>query len=990
MFNSINVRFDKSFIIKSQAVNSVQIYDIKSKKARNLIRGIDPENYLSTQNALSKIKISCSESDYKKSVLYVRTNAMFESSNVGQLFNISCPKGLVKSPEFNSIEILHFFKKHADELSTLLECTINIKLKIQSNDLHGALDLCDEFIDIKGVSIYLLKIISLITNRYQLYTLEDKELLAKIEKLKIKISSSNNIFIEELVTQLSNLRTSHLAICKRISELSNDYQNGYIAKSFINPIPNSYSEFIRTLNAFFSFSLFDAFIYYKGVSNLSLAIDIEKLVNTHLDQHYKKFSEIEFLPEVMYKEVDEDTGYYYLRECFLFNEQIRALNFSIIHGHFYNYYGTVSRINNYSRSLISSYFRGLTSLEQLRAEKVVTIEINWNYFNAQTSGMLENSSALIHLLNKKEGKLSSKEQEIFVRLMSFTRDIGEICNPDILEVIAGDAKDYLLKLVSQCLITINRKTQYTEHQLRSTMQEYCIASFNSNLLSLLKFLNIVSPAVTEHLIMICNETFLSTLFHLTDKPVDALHLRADMLNWYGDETGQILFKDRAKTLKVDIQINKEKGTIDDSRIYVDPLKYQQWFQDNMINKLSMSLDNLMISNAATIKLDWTNKNNSIGNGEDVIEYLLLCYKEFCENKVFGIASYLGRRIRHGTFKGTAITELKKLPEKNEYSLIFEDKDFKVKFADWLKSYEDMIEDLVKTSLQIKSKKKPFGLITTDIDSQLKTFVAKQLVFEILSIYSKRSGVIRLPSLIIDFCWRLVEYDLHKTKKLLSERKSSFGVFSYTPKSHSLSMKRTFSQFTKEVNTITGHKFGLMASWFNKPSYASPSTDIYLLFNAVVSEVKDSVENFEPKIDLGERIFPLNGGSYYVIYDALYILIHNAAKHGRSNGRINFAITQQEEKNSLRLALISEIKFIEDVFIVNDNIEKYLLAADEDSNNIDDAHIIEGNSGLKKLKKLEKDGSISNISFTTDPYNKTLCFEFDFELNVRGKYDDIDN
>lgn len=990
MSNSFNASFVKCYITKTQTVNSAHLHDIKSKKARNFIRGIEQESYRSTQNALSKIKVYCSESDYKKSVLYIRTNPFFESSKVGQLFNTSCPKGLAKSPEFSIAEIVHLFNKHVNEISALLECAKKIKSKINSNKLHEALDVCDEFVEKKGVSIFLLKVISLITNRYQLFTLEDPELLSKIEKIKIKISSSNNIFIEEVVTQLSNLRTSHLAICKRINELDNDFQNGYIATSFINPVPDSYNNLNKTLNAFFSFSLFDAYLYYKMVSSLPLHFEIEKIKNDLCDILYREFCEIEYSLDVLYKELDEDTGYYYLRESFLFNEQTCALNFSVIHGYFYNYYESASKTNTYSKKLINTYFRNLIGLQQLRTGKPQEVKINHDTFNAQTSGMLENSSALIYLLNKKEGKLSAEEQDVFIRLMSFTRDIGEICNPDLLEVIAIDAKDYLLKLVSQCLITINRKTQYTEHQLRSTIQEYCIHSYDSNLLSLLKSLNKVSPAVTEHLIMICNETFLSTLFHLTEKPVDALHLRADMLNWYGDETGQILFKDRAKTLKVDIQINKEKGTIDDSRIYVDPLKYQQWFQDNIINKLSMALDNLMISNSASIKLDWASKNNSIGSGEDVIEYLLLCYKEFCENKVFGIASYLGRRIRHGTFKGTAITELKKLPERNEYRVIFEDKDFKTKFSAWLKTYEEMIEELVKTSLQIKSKRKPFGLITTEIDSPLKSIVAKQLVVEILSVYSKRSGVIRMPSLIIDFCWRLVEHDLNKTKKLLSERKSSYGVFSYTPKSHSLSMKRTFSQFTREVNTITGQKFGLMASWFNKPSYASPSTDIYLLFNAVVSEVKDSVENFEPQIDLGERIFPLNGGSYYVIYDALYILIHNAAKHGRSNGLLNFSISQQEEKNSLRLALVSEIKIIEDPALVKDTIEKYLNGADEDASNIDDAHIIEGNSGLKKLKKLEKDGSITNISFITDPYKKTLCFEFDFELNVRGKYNDIDN
>ncbi|WP_158698675.1 hypothetical protein, partial [Cronobacter dublinensis] len=98
---------------------------------------------------------------------------MFEPSNAGQLFNTFCPKGLVKSPEFSTVEMIHLFKKHSSEICALLDCAKNIKLEINSDNLHKALDVCDEFIEKKGVSIYLLKIISLITNRYQLFTLED-------------------------------------------------------------------------------------------------------------------------------------------------------------------------------------------------------------------------------------------------------------------------------------------------------------------------------------------------------------------------------------------------------------------------------------------------------------------------------------------------------------------------------------------------------------------------------------------------------------------------------------------------------------------------------------------------------------------------------------------------------------------------------------------------------------------------------------------------
>lgn len=966
--------------------NKVKIKDIKSTIGRNYLRGINPESYSSTKNALEKIKLKCTAVDYKKSLLYIRTNDIFSNCGTGQLLNKKCPREISNDLYFSKEEIETQINNHDKQISELAEIAFLILKELKNNNLIEALDLCNDMIEKKGVSIFLLRMISYITNRFQLLHIDNNDILTKIDVLKIKIELAESPFISEVITQLSNLRTSHLAVSKRIHEMKGELSNNWIARFFLRPIPQNFNVFNKTLNSLYSFSLFDSYLYLCLNSTIEESTTIKTTLNQYIIKSYVKLCSVEFQPNLMYTENDSDMSYYYLRECFLFIEQPKALRFLTIHGFYYSDFYNQKNISFFAKKLIGEYFQDISDLNQLRCKEINLCKLNHNRFDPVTCGILENSSALVHLLSKKEGVLNKEEKILFTKLMTFTRDIGEICHPEYLDNIATTSDDFLLKLVAQCLITINKKSQYTEHQLRSTIQEYCIQEFNGNLILLLEHLYKISPAVTEHLILTCNETFLSTLFHLMDRPVDALQVRADMLHWFGELTGEERYIDRAKTLRIDIQINKEKGTIDDSRIYVDPLKFSQWFEDKMVSKFTMSLDNYLISNATTKKIDWNTKANGvgIGYGDEVIDSILLCYKEFCENKVFGIASYLGRRIRHGTFKGTAISELGKLPEKNEYLELFDDKDFEAKFNDWMTQYERMIEDLVNTSLQIKSKRKPNGLITTDIDSILKVNSAKLLVEDILSIYSKRIGVASLPSLLIDYCWRLAEYDLTKIKKLLSEKKSSYAVFSYVPKSSNYVVKKLFSKFTKEVNVLTGQKFGLMASWFNKPSYASPSTDIYLLFNAVISEVKDSVNNFNPKLDVGDRSFQINGGTYYVIYDALYVLIHNAARHGKVNGKINFFVSTDENRNAIKINLMSEISTLEKM----EDVEKQIYAALNESD--DDAHVVEGKSGIKKLKKLENEGSISSISFTSDESKKNLCFEFYFELNSRGKYNDIDS
>ena len=75
-----------------QLTYSVSIYDIQSRKARNLLRGLDPSVNKQIELALKKIKRVSSSVDYKKCVLFLMTNDKFETSNFGRLLNSRCPK----------------------------------------------------------------------------------------------------------------------------------------------------------------------------------------------------------------------------------------------------------------------------------------------------------------------------------------------------------------------------------------------------------------------------------------------------------------------------------------------------------------------------------------------------------------------------------------------------------------------------------------------------------------------------------------------------------------------------------------------------------------------------------------------------------------------------------------------------------------------------------------------------------------------------------
>lgn len=56
MLNNFDLNSIKSLMFQKHRPNTIRIYDIKSKQARNFLRGIDPESHASISNALDKIK----------------------------------------------------------------------------------------------------------------------------------------------------------------------------------------------------------------------------------------------------------------------------------------------------------------------------------------------------------------------------------------------------------------------------------------------------------------------------------------------------------------------------------------------------------------------------------------------------------------------------------------------------------------------------------------------------------------------------------------------------------------------------------------------------------------------------------------------------------------------------------------------------------------------------------------------------------------------
>ena len=582
---------------------------------------------------------------------------------------------------------------------------------------------------------------------------------------------------------------------------------------------------------------------------------------------------------------------------------------------------------------------------------------------------MENSAAFSYLLVKNDGHIlnETKNENVFIMLMSKTRDLAHTCSSEHLELIKNQTSNLEIKLIVLCLLTAHSldNNDFADFELRKVFQNLCISKHDGNILNTLKSFYIISPAISEYFLYSFDEVFISKLFNINVKPSEALEIRAELFEWYGTIKEDKQYLDRARNIRIDIQINKHQQHIDDARIYAEPARVNQWITDNILNDLVLQFDMLDWLKLPKFQFDWNNLTGGLKPENEIAIAILRSYNEFVNNKLYGISSYLGRRIRHGTAKGTGIEEVKAMSNNEEYALLFSEPYFVEEWNHWLKDYISAFDNLIGDYFHIKSDTKPNGLLSPRIDTVKKSTIANSLVETLLKYYLKDDSLAAAPPVITDYCWRLLEGDLLAARQHILKVKARISVFNIKAQRKILN-KRLAQKFSNEVNGLTTEKFTLISSWFNKPSYASPSASISLLFKIVIDEIQKQNPCFNPKIgDIGEEHI-LTGGQYFVIYDALTVIIKNIAEHGNETGTINFisSIELPQDDNSkkkLFVEIASEPK-------AKASFEKckHLILSKLNSVDIIDANIIEGNSGIKKLKAMQSDNLISDINYKFFP------------------------
>lgn len=950
---------------------SLRISDIKNRDVRNIIRGgINEKNHYKIKNLLDKIKLKYGISLYKKSLDVIRGNQLFKNNEYSRYFLDCFFKVSENVEQHSTTSIYRNINLNKGKILEILRIYNKILVSLNQKNIGYLVECAENLTKLGGVSIFLLRILQFIKNKFS-NEIFSPDLEERIDQIYEIIRPHNVNYINIAIKELTSDKNDYFSLCDRINS-GEENTSLIIIKSLINQIPDSESEYIKVLNALYSVSILDAVLYILSMVRFELPYISTRILDIEIIEEYNSIQKIDFDIMQFYNKEEQFCDLYFFRESLLLTEISKIQEYRIIISYFY----TKKRRNiiPYQRKKINNYFSELESLSSLRIREAKEYNINIFKYNIDRCGIVENTCGLIYLLEKDFRSNLDHNEDVLIKLMSYTTSLGEIFSDSLLEDIIKYVDNDDLKIIFSCLLFTKYKTQKYEHQLRNILQSSLEKRFEGDILNLLEYFYKKSPAIVEYMVTLCDETFLTKLFFITEEPIDAIEGRASILHWYGEKTNNNLLIEKAKNLRIDIQISKQKATIDDSRIYVDPIKYIQWINDNILNDLLLSLERLNFENIPnSYNIDWVKTKTGITDLEKVASCLLRCFEVFCEDKLFGIASYLGRRIRHGTLKGKATTGISELKEQ-EADLLLSNRDFQDFFTNWNNEYIRNLDLLVSEYFHIYNyKKKPCGMIYPIINSPKKKLIADNMLKDVLSSYDKNSIGMELPYIILEYCWRLIEEDLSQIRTHLMQIKSKYGIIKIPRFNFGSPDKKRYEIFCREINNIIADRFRVISSWFNKPSTASPTADIVLLFHAVLSEVKGLVtKSFSPKVKTNLETYSITGGQYFAIYDALFIIIKNVADHGKLDGLLELDIQYYNNPKAIRVTVKSEFKSPES------KISNLQLIRENIADNSESAHIFEGNSGIKKLKRMEIDKYISNVYYTDD--GLYLMASFDFNLD----------
>ncbi|MGY6029561.1 hypothetical protein [Phytobacter sp. AG2a] len=908
-------------------------------RTRNKIRAIlsDKEGNVISQLIALSSTLGVSQAATLDQIL--KTSLLTKAFKTPTLFPKKAPfSDTLQAHHENSLEeILSVIEKNTskniERLRNLTTALNTIDRMYAEGEIEDCIGLIASTIETSGWSHALLRRIILIRENQT----TDK-ITEKIEGLVLS-SGIKGVVVSSLIHTFShdqNVLMSKRSILNIIDRGSINRYTRTLSKLSVQPFASSAEDLKDYLKEVLKCSLVDAIIltkfnnhllnlnHYPATSEicniLGCCDNIEALISTY----DLSSSEGEYI-------------FYKQSSAWLEYDQIRCYRVVID-----SYYDSSQEKNaiipvEFKETVIN--WAGNPSLKDLACGSIFTKHNIIALQKLEVSGHVTRSALFNYWLTESEGEVGFDKEDLF-SLMGLTRDLARTIPIKAVRTAAKLAKDKLVKLILLLLLAKRSKNELDSFHLRKLLEEVTVKHYNGSLVELVKAYEVSHPYIAEYIYDIATEDFLAKLTTLAPHLSDIPEIRASLHEWMAGFSNDEYYLQRARAVRIDHQINRVRDEIDDHRIYVDPMRFTSWLEDEMMLEI----------NSALASTGSGKKGISFTYDETILSMVVKqSYNSFCSNIVFGIASYIGRRIRHGTFHGQMYSSIiNQLEMSDKYQKLFSNHQFVTKWEFWKETYNAAVEQIIAERLHVYSKTKPYGLLTPEVYSPAKQDVLSSAIATIIHNYTETTSTADISPTIIDYCWRLAELDLTAIIRFLKAQQKPlknevFFDAELMPIAVTIN-KQLAENFRRDLEYSIDRKLSIMLGWFKRPSIVAPKASVALLFAATVKEVKDTYPDFDPKdADHSVEDIQLVGNFYHLIYDALAIVVGNAAKHSDPTYPLKrkFEIIPGKEKR-LIIELESSIKSTDDPLEISKNIE-LRKAAD-----YHDANMYDKKSGISKL------------------------------------------
>lgn len=912
------------------------------RKSRNKLRAILSHGEVNAINSLSRLRGKLSGDRL------IALDVILNSSAPVKALQRAAP--FPKNPPFIDTlrpnrgggveEILSVLESRVVEFRDRLIRVSNSFHEIDGAYAVGDIEACLRYIltsiEVDGWSHAILRRIILIRENQPEGRADEKiESLVRQADLKSVVVSS----LVHLYSRDQNYLTVKRSILNIVDRGAVNRYSRAVSRLAVHPFARNKEEFSGFLAEIENCSLIDAVVLAKFNSHLFCIRDFPAISDVA-----NKLGDVTLFERLIatYDAVDSESEYVLFKQSSAWLEYEPIRRYRILVDYFYD--ATNDELDNVpvELSIALHDWVGDAKLDNLVGRNPFTKHPYATLARLELSGTVTRSATFNYWLHHSDGQVGFDRNNLFT-LMGLTRDLSRTVPIKAVRTAAKLANDGLVKLILLLLLAKRSKNELDSFHLRKLLEDVTIKDHDGSLVKLVESYETTHPYVSEYIYEIATEDFLAKLTKLAPHRADIPEVRASLHEWMARFSRDEHFYQRARAVRIDHQLNRVRNEIDDHRIYVDPSRFSSWIEDEM-----------MIEMNSALTFTGSGKKGVSVNCDEILLSLIMrqCYNAFCSNPVFGIASYIGRRIRHGTFHGHLYSSVVNQVERNErFWPLFRSTHFSAKWSVWKDIYNRSIEDVIKDRLHVSSKGKPLGLLQPEVYGAYKIEVLSAAVKNISSAYFETKSVVGIDQVIIDYCWRLAECDLIAVTKYLKAQQESlknipFISIELLPSAAPIDT-RLAEAFRRELELSIDRKFAAMFGWFKRPSIVAPKASLSLLFDAIVAEVRDTIPDFDPQEDENSNgEVELVGSAYHIVYDSLAVVVANAAKHGDRGCpvRRNFEITVGRHK-LLVVKISSSIRPADDPSEVSAIIEGRKKA------NFQDANLYQGKSGISKLMLL---------------------------------------